>query len=457
MAENNKITESELLAIVSPGETLLSWLKVFRPEDAPENVRELEIVSNKKKPGRPKRYRFEVAPRLDCTPKAVQKDYMAEEEARAAEGDDYINKLFIYPYLYPKSQRILAGMSGKEGEGGEELSWVDLSGNGAVVVPGSLYVKCLVNYNKKPQSRALANPYAGLAGMVGRTLIVQQEFSSLKELCGAVCRGMNRSDVSGVSVSQVSKALTAFEEDLVVSKIEGKILLKDWAGMLDNLAKSYKPIKPSRTVALRLPEGTDWKTATKKMLDLKWAVAAESTVGRYTAFAEGGPIRVFVLSPDFPDALRAIGGVVEDVPNFADIVLMETNRGDFESQAEEDEQGIVWAGPIQTWLELQAGDARQQDAAAAIRRDYLQSQRLKSSVSNADRDTEFFDLDDLNINDKTQAMWEAVDQCKSNIRERNQEQSNKSNQTALGEAKGGKPAPAEGTDENEEEGKGAQE
>ena len=365
MAENNKITESELLAIVEQDETLLSWLKVFRPEDAPENVRELEIVSNKKKPGRPKRYRFEVAPRLDCTPKAVQKDYMAEEEARAAEGDDYINKLFIYPYLYPKSQRILAGMSGKEGEGGEELSWVDLSGNGAVVVPGSLYVKCLVNYNKKPQSRALANPYAGRSALVGRLLLEFREWPSLKALIEAV-------EESGGSISapQASKAVQALEEDLIVGKDGNLIRLYNRNRLIDELAAAYKPIDASRRVLLRLPEGVGWEESVAQLKDLNWAVTGESSVSQYTAFGQGGAVRIAVT--DLSKAQEQLGGEIESVPNFASLELIETDALEFYFRNRVDEKGVRWASLIQTWLELQAGDARQQDAAAGIRKDIIQ-------------------------------------------------------------------------------------
>ena len=53
----------------------------------------------------------------------------------------------------------------------------------------------------------------------------------------------------------------------------------------------------------------------------------------------------------------------ENVPSFADIVLMETNDDEAFFANEQDHEGIRFASRIQTWLELNAGDARQRETA----------------------------------------------------------------------------------------------
>ena len=56
------------------------------------------------------------------------------------------------------------------------------------------------------------------------------------------------------------------------------------------------------------------------------------------------------------------------MPSFADLELFETDEPGFFFETTTDENGMRWASRLQTWLELQAGDARQQEAARDVRR-----------------------------------------------------------------------------------------
>ena len=62
---------------------------------------------------------------------------------------------------------------------------------------------------------------------------------------------------------------------------------------------------------------------------------------------------------------------MEPVPSFADIELMQTEDAGPFFDTEADENGVRWAGRLQAWLELQAGDARQQEAAKDLRTQIL--------------------------------------------------------------------------------------
>jgi hypothetical protein len=53
----------------------------------------------------------------------------------------------------------------------------------------------------------------------------------------------------------------------------------------------------------------------------------------------------------------------ESVPSFADIVLIETQDDAAFFANEQDEDGVRYASRIQTWLELNASDARQRETA----------------------------------------------------------------------------------------------
>jgi len=125
--------------------------------------------------------------------------------------------------------------------------------------------------------------------------------------------------------------------------------------------------------ALRLPKGMDWAGVLSTSPLLKWALTGESSVTRYAMFSQGGPRRIAVSS--LPLALTLLGGTPESVPNFADVELVETDEAGFFFGNETDGKGVRWASRLQTWLELQSGDARQQDAAKDLREQILKEAR----------------------------------------------------------------------------------
>jgi hypothetical protein len=87
--------------------------------------------------------------------------------------------------------------------------------------------------------------------------------------------------------------------------------------------------------------------------------AREPTVSLYTT-----------LSPH--DVLTAADFDVKETDRFANLEILRTTdaRAFFDPRVEE---GIPYASPVQTWLELVVGDKRQKDAASQVRRGLLAS------------------------------------------------------------------------------------
>ena len=243
---------------------------------------------------------------------------------------------------------------------GERVSGVDLGGNGVVIVPGRLFVKCTGNKNLYPQSRPLGNPYAGRSALVGRILLVQPEWDTLKAMVKAI---MEQGGL--ISMPQASKAVQALADDLVVAKRGGRILLKDGLGLIEKLGREFKKNAFSGRELVRLPDGVDRMHSLAGLAGVAWVVTGESSVNRYAALGQGGPVRVAVKN--LAEASQLLEGMKEDIPNFADIELLATDEPGYFFQSEMDERGIRWASAVQTWLELQAGDARQQDAARDLK------------------------------------------------------------------------------------------
>ena len=173
-----------------------------------------------------------------------------------------------------------------------------------------------------------------------------------------------------LSLAQASKAIRALEEELIVRKLGGTIKLQEPMHLLDKLGSEWRnPIV--RRQAVRLSEDVElWARRLSSNTTLRWAVTGESSASRYVVFSQGGPRRIAVS--DLPRAASLLGGVPESVPNFADVELLQTEEPGFFFQTVADDRGIKWASRLQTWLELQAGDARQQEAARDVRGQILQ-------------------------------------------------------------------------------------
>jgi hypothetical protein len=344
--KNKKSSEAELLSRLEPGYELLPPLVIRRrlPLDSGDRADARVELAWRDEPGV---FPFVIEAKTQSTPLVVQS---AITQARAMARGSELPMIFV-PYLSPERLAELeqAGVSG-----------VDLCGNGVVVVPGRLFVMRTGNSNCYRESRPLNNPYRGRSAMVARMLLMRPQWQSLKELLEAI-----KQAGTGLSLPQASKAVQAIENDLIVSKSAGIITLRDPLRLLDKLGKEWrKPLVRGRQ-ALRLPPGKEFASVLSSNPLLKWAMTGESSVSRYVTFSQGGPRRIAVSS--LPLALTLLGGTLEPVPSFADVELIETVDPGFFFANEVDPSGVRWASKLQTWLELQSGDARQQDAARDLR------------------------------------------------------------------------------------------
>jgi hypothetical protein len=355
-AVNTKITHDEMLKLLQPGNILLSPL-VIRTVELETNLGEKQVdaVIELSLPGEENNlFCFVVEAKSRATLESI---YAAIAKAREGLRVNEWPMIFV-PYLAPDRLTYL------EREG---VSGFDLCGNGVVVIPNRLYVIRTGQPNNYPDSRPLNNPYRGRSAMVARMLIEEPSWSSLTSLVHSI----EKAGVS-LSLSQASKATRALEEDMFILKLGGTIKLQDRIRLLDKLGSEWgKPQFRSRK-ALRLKDNViDWASRLSSRTDLQWAMSGESSASRYVVFSQGGPRRIVVS--DLSLAATLIGGAPESLPSFADVELLETEEPGFFFQTIVDENGMRWANRLQTWLELQAGDARQKEAAKNVRRQILGS------------------------------------------------------------------------------------
>jgi len=370
MFNDTQITESTMLSRFQVGEVLLAPLVIKSCVILGGSKDKVDARLEVGMPDRAEVFAFVVETKSRGTPQNIQLA-MVQAKAAAQAGEW---PMIQVPYLSPERIQELEKA---------EVSGVDLCGNGVVVVPGLLCVVRAGSPNQFRDSRPLSNPYRGRSALVARMLLKQPHWQTLSELAASITSAGGE-----LSLPQVSKAVQAMTEDLIVSKESGAIRLRDPLRLLDKLGGEWKKTRQFIIItsggrstklevnrlnhsrhSLRLPKGTDWAQALSSAPELRWAVSGESSVNRYAMFAQGGPRRIVVS--DIGLALARLGGTPEPVPSFADIELLQTEDPAAFFDQETDANGVRWAGKLQTWLELQAGDARQQEAAKEIREQIL--------------------------------------------------------------------------------------
>ena len=347
-----KITEREMLEPLGVGSPLLPPL-VIRSVAllTREDHRRIDAIIEAGLPGEHSVFRFVVEAKSRSTLEAVQ---TAAAQAMAAVRENEWPMVQV-PYLAPDRLNYLASLG---------VSGVDLCGNGMVIIPERLYVVRSGQPNKYRDSRPLNNPYRGRSSLVARILLSQPSWPSLSKLLHRI-----NSEETGLSLAQASKAIRALEEELIVRKVGGTIELQDAARLLDNLGSEWRPIIRERQ-AFRLGENdARWATAFSSNPGLRWAVTGESSAQQHAVFSHGPPLRIAVSS--LSQAASLLPGVPESVVGFADLELLETDEPGYFFETLTDVTGVRWANRLQTWLELQSGDARQQAAGRDVKRQVL--------------------------------------------------------------------------------------
>ncbi|WP_338285193.1 hypothetical protein [Luteolibacter sp. LG18] len=280
----------------------------------------------------------------------------AMAQAREYANDRPQHPMVVVPYL---SDAHLAELQ-REG-----ISGIDDCGNGIVMVPGKLFVMRGGRPNRYRERQELNNPFQGRSAMVARMLLLQGEWNSVNALHGAI-----REAGAGLSLSQVSKALKALKERCIISRSSGSIQLRERTGLLRKLASNWQSAPPEDEHPYDVAPDVDLVTELERHRELipgfRWAITGESSVSRHASFSERGPLKIAVSNfEEFRHRMRE-HLTIPKVRGFARYLFVSTKDDGYFFHNETDAAGWRWADPLQTWLELQAGDARQKAAADDI-------------------------------------------------------------------------------------------
>jgi hypothetical protein len=266
--------------------------------------------------------------------------------------------LLIVPYLSPENLAILDD---------HDISGIDLCGNG-VLLSSKNRVWRTGYPNMYKDTRPIRNPFHGDSSIFARCFLLQPQYNSLSDLRSFAMRKAFSDAYEllspGFALGTASKVVKTLEEELVIKKGEDGIALQDARRLISLLRLGLRPPLQSR-VAGKTPITFEevWNRLAGARLNgtLRSVATGLSSAGRYKVLSGIDRQCLYV------DDLTLAGELLEIQPGkaFANIEIIEDHKHlvYFDARAE---GNVLWASPIQTWLELSSAGPREQEAAGLL-------------------------------------------------------------------------------------------
>jgi hypothetical protein len=253
------------------------------------------------------------------------------------------------------------------------LSGLDLSGNGILFDPPRLFAfrTGFKARFKPPPEFAAAYRSRHISSLVARVLLIEPYFPTVQSVLDA-CRG-RMMPLAGrplsLSLPTVSKALAQMSVDLVITRAGPETQLRDPERLLVLLERSFQLPAHVQPLLGKTPLATEtvWARLRELRPRVRSVITGRRSAGRYTGLA--GPERLRLYVSDGVAVSQALE--LKPTTSFPNIELLETPEEAPYFDAREHD-GVSWASPLQTYLELQCGDAREQDVAQKVRAQLLQ-------------------------------------------------------------------------------------
>lgn len=301
-------------------------------------------------------YEFVAECKSRSTPRIIDQAIL---QAKRFSQDTGLPPMIIVPYLDERRLDRLAG---------EEVSGIDLSGNGIVLVPGRLLLRRSGQPNRYPESQPTKYAYRGATSIVPRVFLCQPQFESVTAIKEAIAaRG------GDVALSTVSKALARMTEDVLIERSDSRILLVQPESLLDRLRDDFRTPSTRTTVRVKVrgPMAILFKQANENQKRPRLVLSGASSQDRYAAGMRSDELAAYCER--LSDVRKRISDQWEESERFADLTVIETSDRTPFFDARRDKGGIAYASPVQAYLELAAGDKRDQEMASEIREVILRS------------------------------------------------------------------------------------
>ena len=305
---------------------------------------------------------FAFVSKTASTPKAL--DIAIAQAQRTARNTGF-SPLVIVPYLSEEALRLLET---------EQVSGIDLSGNGIVVTP-EMAVWRSGQPNRFKSSQPIRNIYRGVSSLVAQSFLLRAEFGSLIELQTFAQERLAQQggeETQGrLTKGTISKVVQALDEEKIVLRERGKLRLLSPGILMEHLQTNYQ--KPSgRKVQGKTPFSVPEVWSQLKQNGLSGVTTGLGSAGRYHVLSGPDTLSLYVKELD---AAREILDV-KATSVFPNIELIEY-KGDVVYFDAREDKGVLYASPVRTWLELAAGGPREREAAQVLEDSLLKGEGEK--------------------------------------------------------------------------------
>jgi hypothetical protein len=250
------------------------------------------------------------------------------------------------------------------------INGVDLCGNGVINIPQRLTVFRTGQPNTFPSYLPIKNIYRNSSSIVGRVLFSSPKFSSVNQVVEAIARRDIFAPTMGLpslTLGTVSKVLSALEQDLIIQRDANGIALLQPDTLLEKLSRNYAT---PPAVAHQLKVNLSGKDLLQRLAaasaKIKAPVVATglSSVGRYAVMQREEKLAVYCPRTDL--LLEQLAPASSAATRFPNLEIFDTQDPTVYFDATRESE-FLWASPVQTYLELMAGDKRDQDTASQVR------------------------------------------------------------------------------------------
>ncbi len=352
-----KQTEKNLLKLVRsinfpPLE--INFGEEIQPFDSKDNRADFIAEINWKD----KSYKFIVEVKRQATPKIIEEiisrkqsvaylDYLYD--VPPTKQDEKYYYLLIAPYLNEEKLESLASA---------EISGIDLSGNGLVIVPDELFVYRFGEKNKFPSNAPIKNVYRGTSSIIPRVFFAQPEFQSVTEVLEEITTRSGKT-----TIATVSKVLKTLEEELLISRKEG-VRLMDGRSLLKNLRENFQ--RP--TIEKKIIGKTE-------DLDNTLIQLSENSAENKILYAIDKPRRYAVMGSDssatkvYTENISSslLESNFSETSRFPNLEIIQTSDPTvYFDRRYEMASAAYYTSPLQVYLELANGGKREKETAEQI-------------------------------------------------------------------------------------------
>jgi len=266
--------------------------------------------------------------------------------------------MIVMPYLDESQLQQLERM---------KISGIDLCGNGVVIAPKKFSVYRSGRKNRFPSSAPIKNIYKKNSSMVGRVFLSKPEYETVQKIRDDVNQlnlMVNQFGNKPMSLSTVSKALKTLENDLIIER-KNTIRLLQPEKLLEKLKDNY--VSKTTGNKLRLKVNIDKKAIPQiigglsKENRIPIVATGLSSVPQYAVMQRSDILSVYC--PQIGKLEGKIPGSQSD--RFPNLEIIETQDETVFFDARK-QQRFCWASPVQVYLELMAGDKRDQETAEQV-------------------------------------------------------------------------------------------